>query len=344
MSQTSNLKYNYVILSTDWDVYRQLYNDVIGRDDVCYVAGPQASKRGLGKLLYRLHFNKKLNRILPLPFKNLWNRSYFTSSFKEKKPICFILFRDWVSLDKYTGYISWLKNRYSESKFVWFLHDFIANHNDFYTGEVLDIDYYKRKFDRVFTCHPSEAAERGLSFHKVPISKLYKNSSTTRCDVLFVGKDKGRLNRLLHIYDSLTQKGARCRFFVSESSCKAIDPAREGVILLDRPMPYIEGQAWAAASNCLLELRTDSRAGETLRASEALIYGKKLITDLSTLTDSKDFDSQNLRILDADDGTDCIDFQFLTSRLDVSPEKMEAYSAQLSPFAFLQELDTYFSK
>jgi hypothetical protein len=321
-----------------------LYNDVIGRDNVLYVPGPQASKRGVKKFLYRLHFNKKLNRILPLPFKSLWNRSYFTCSFKERKPICFILFRDWVSLDKYTGYISWLKRRYPGSKFVWFLHDFIANHNDFYTGEVLDIDYYKRVFDRVFTCHPSEAAERGLVFHKVPISKLYNNSPATRCDVLFVGKDKGRLERLLHIYDSLTQKGARCRFFVLGSSCKTIDPSREGFILLDRPMPYREGQAWAAESNCLLELRADSRAGETLRASEALIYGKKLITDLSVLAESKDFNSQNLRLLDADDGTDCIDIQFLTSPLEVSPEKTEAYRVQLSPLAFLQELDTFFSE
>lgn len=47
-----NLKYNYVILSTDWDVYRQLYSDVIGWDDICYVLGPQVTKRGLRKILY----------------------------------------------------------------------------------------------------------------------------------------------------------------------------------------------------------------------------------------------------------------------------------------------------
>ena len=336
------MNYNYVILSTDWDVYRQLYNDVIGRDDVCYVPGPQASKKGLRRLLYRIHFNRKLNLILPLPFKSLWNRSYFTCSFKEKKPICFILFRDWVSLDKYTGYISWLKHHYPGSKFVWFLHDFIANHNDFYTGKVLDIDYYKRVFDRVFTCHPSEAVERGLIFHKVPISKLYKNSPATQCDVLFVGKDKGRLDRLLHIYDILTRQGALCRFFVSEASPQTIDSSREGVVLLEKPMPYKTSQKWISESNCLLELRTDSRAGETLRASEALIYGKKLITDYINLADSPDFDSNSIRILFSDDDAEQIDLAFMKIPLDVSHHKTEAYRAELSPIAFLEEIDAFF--
>ena len=208
--ESSHFKYNYVILSTDWDVYRQLYDDVIGRDDVCYVAGPQATKRGLRKILYRLHFNRQLNNVVPLPFKRIWNRSYFTRPFQNKKPICFVLFRDWVSLDKYTGYISWLKRRYPGSKFVWFLHDMMVNHNDFYTGEVLDIEHYKQVFDMVFTCHPSEALQYGLYYHKVPISKLYKEKKANRCDVLFIGKDKGRLDRLVRIYDILTLNSIFC--------------------------------------------------------------------------------------------------------------------------------------
>lgn len=333
------MKYNYVILSTDWDVYSQLYSDVTGRGDVCYVAGPQAGKRGLGKMLYRAHFNKKLNRLFQLPFKGIWNRSFFTCPFKDDKPICFVLFRDWVSLDAYTGYINWLKRRYPGSKFVWFLHDFLENHNDFYTGQVLDIERYKREFDLIFSCHPSEALEHGLFFHKVPISKLFDDGFERQCDVLFVGKDKGRLDRLTKIYDILTKKGARCRFFISGSPRKTVDPPREGIILLDTPMPYRTSQEWIAKSNCLLELRTDARAGETLRASEALIYGKKLITDYTVLKDSPDFDSGNIRFLASDDDAEGVELQFMTSTRDIDPEKTEAYRKQLSPLAFLEELD-----
>lgn len=338
------MNYNYVILSTDWDVYRQLYADAISRDDVCYVAGPQATKHGLGKFLYRAHFNKKLNRVVKIPFKGIWNRSYFTCPFKDNKPICFVLFRDWVSLDAYTGYIDWLKHRYPGSKFVWFLHDFLENHNDFYTGEVLDIDRYKRVFDLVFSCYPSEAHEYGLIFHKVPISKLFEAGPASRCDVLFVGKDKGRLDRLITIYDVLTRKGARCRFFVLESSRKTVDPAREGIVLLDSPMPYRTCQEWIAESNCLLELRCDSRAGETLRASEALIYGKKLITDYTALKDSPDFDSDNLRLLASDDEAEGVELSFMTNTIGVNPEKTEAYRKDFSPVTFLGEIDALLSK
>ena len=332
------MKYNYVILSTDWDVYRQLYADVVGRDDVCYVAGPQDGKRGLRKMLYRAHFNKKLNRLVKLPFKGIWNPSYFRSPFRDNKPVCFLLFRDWVSLDAYTGYIDWLKRHYPGSKFVWFLHDFIVNHNDFYTGEVLDIGHYKSVFDLVFSCHPSEAQEHGLTFHKVPVSRLFDPGNHARqCDVLFVGKDKGRLERLERIYDQLTGKGACCRFFVSEASVK--ESSREGIVILDRPMPYITTHKWISESGCLLELRADSRAGETLRASEALIYGKKLITDYTALKESPDFDTANIRFLGPGDDTEGVDIQFMTQPLAVPAEKTEAFRKQLSPLAFLEMLD-----
>lgn len=337
--EIADLKYNYVILSTDWDVYRLLYSDVIGLDNVCYVPGPQATKRGLRKILYRLHFNKKINHIIPLPFKGLWNHSYFTCPFNDKKPICFILFRDWVSLDRYTGYINWLRRKYPGSKFVWFLHDMIANHNDFYTGKVLDIDHYKQELDFVITCNPSEAITNGLYYHKVPVSKLFREESDSICDVLFIGKDKGRLDRLLRIYKVLTRKGARCRFFISEASVRTIDSDMKEVVLLDSPMSYKQCQEWVSESNCLLELRYDSHAGETLRTSEALIYGKKLITDNSSLAESNDFDANSIRILASDDDAEQIDLPFLTNHLEVSLDKMEAYRKHLSPLAFLEELD-----
>lgn len=332
------MKYNYVILSTDWDVYRQLYADVIGRDDVIYVAGPQASKRGLRKILYRINFNKALNRIIPLPFKGLWNSSYFMDSFKEKKPVCFVLFRDWMSLEPYTGYVDWLKQRYPGSKFVWFLHDLMAGHVDFYTNQVLDIDQYKRKLDLVVTCNPAEAQRYCLIYHKVPISKLSGLRPVGRYDVLFIGQDKGRLDRLFRIYDALTQKGARCRFFISGASRQDV-AGRDGITLLDRPMPYQECQAWVVGANCLLELRYDPDAGETLRSSEALIYGKKLITDNQALTNSPDFDLHSIRVLDSDDAVEQIDPSFLTSALDVPSEKTDFYGRRLSPVAFLEDIE-----
>ena len=339
-----DLKYNYVILSTDWDVYRQLYSDIIGREDVCYVAGPQATKRGLRKMLYRLHFNKKLNLVVPLPFKRIWNRSYFSASFKEKKPVCFVLFRDWVSMNAYTGYIDWLKREYPGAKFVWILHDTIAEHRDFYTGKILDIDRYKQELDLVVTCNREEAVQRGLYYHHIPISKLAGERPEWHCDVLFIGQDKGRMNRLLRIYDDLTQKGARCRFFITNTTCKKDDKDREGITCLEQPMSYKDCQAWVAGSNCLLELRYSSAAGETLRASEALIYGKKLITDNPALAESPDFTPQSIRILGPEDGTEHVDLSFITSSLEMPADKMESYRKRLSPVALLEEFDSLLSE
>lgn len=334
------MKYNYVLLSTDWDVYRQFYSDVLHRDDVCYVAGPQASKRGLEKLLYRAHFNKKLNRLVQLPFKGLWNRSYFTNPFKNDKPLCFVLFRDWVSLDAYTGYISWLKKHYPNSRFVWFLHDLMATHVDFYTGRTLDIDRCKRDLDLVVSCNPTEAAKYQLFYHSVPLSKLCGDGNGDRCDVLFIGKDKGRMERLLRIYDALTQKGGRCRFFISEvSNPDLAGSGREGITFLDRPMSYKDCQSWISGSKCLLELRYDPVAGPTMRVSEALLFGKKLITDNPVWADGAGFDPALIRVLGPGDDTERIDLPFMTAVPDIPPHTREAVRRRLSPATFLEELD-----
>ena len=58
------------------------------------------------------------------------------------------------------------------------------------------------------------------------------------------------------------------------------------------------------------------------------------------MANSPDFNSHSIRILDSDDGVEQIDSSFLTSPLDVSPDKTEVFRRRLSPVAFLEEIDT----
>ena len=62
-------KYNYVILGSDWDLYKFSYSDLYQFNNVQYIPGPYPPINSLKGLLYRIHFNPTINRLVKLPFK-----------------------------------------------------------------------------------------------------------------------------------------------------------------------------------------------------------------------------------------------------------------------------------
>ena len=82
-------KYNYVILGSDWDLYKFSYSDLYQFNNVQYIPGPYPPINSLKGLLYRIHFNPTINRLVKLPFKTAWNDSYFKHRFPVSKPFCF---------------------------------------------------------------------------------------------------------------------------------------------------------------------------------------------------------------------------------------------------------------
>lgn len=48
-------KYNYVILGSDWDLYKFSYSDLYQFNNVQYIPGPYPPINSLKGLLYRIH-------------------------------------------------------------------------------------------------------------------------------------------------------------------------------------------------------------------------------------------------------------------------------------------------
>ena len=92
--------YNYVIFGTDWDLYKIAYSDLNKVNNVKYIPTPYEFRNHIFKLLYRLHCSPRINKIINLPFKSIWNSGYFRNDFKNNKPICFIFFSNWYDIEK----------------------------------------------------------------------------------------------------------------------------------------------------------------------------------------------------------------------------------------------------
>ena len=95
------MEYNYVIFGSDWDLYKQSYSDIYNQDNVRYIAGPVDNKKGLEKMLCKLHFSAALYNHINVPGKSFWNSSYFKDDFQTKRPLCFIFNGGWLEFDNY---------------------------------------------------------------------------------------------------------------------------------------------------------------------------------------------------------------------------------------------------
>ena len=188
-------KYNYVILGSDWDLYKFSYSDLYQFNNVQYIPGPYPPINSLKGLLYRIHFNPTINRLVKLPFKTAWNDSYFKHRFPVSKPFCFIVFMNWIKQD--VGITTYLREKFPNAKLVCILQDLASTH-PFYCNNL------KKQFDLVLSFDPGDCATYGFIYHPLVYSSYHgKIKKMPYSDVYMLAKAKNRLNDIFKIYTIL---------------------------------------------------------------------------------------------------------------------------------------------
>ncbi len=94
-------------------------------------------------------------------------------------------------------------------------------------------------------------------------------------DVFYVGKDKGRLEKLRQIENALQNEGLKTMFYITweRGWQKKEDGIHKPFIPYERILDYI------GKSHAILHLIDGAANGITIRIQESLIHKKKLITD-----------------------------------------------------------------
>ncbi len=188
-------KYNYVILGSDWDLYKFSYSDLYQFNNVQYIPGPYPPINSLKGLLYRIHFNPTINRLVKLPFKTAWNDSYFKHRFPVSKPFCFIVFMNWIKQD--VGITTYLREKFPNAKLVCILQDLASTH-PFYCNNL------KKQFDLVLSFDPGDCATYGFIYHPLVYSSYHgKIKKMPYSDVYMLAKAKNRLNVIFKLYTIL---------------------------------------------------------------------------------------------------------------------------------------------
>ena len=133
-------------------------------------------------------------------------------------------------------------------------------------------------FDKVITIDEGDAERYGLELHPFFYSAIPKEDlAIPESDCFYVGNAKERLDDLLAVYELFLSMGLKCDFHivgVSEERQKYQES-----IIYNKPMNYDDVVCHIKKSKMLLEIMQEGQTSGTLREHEAVIYGKKLITN-----------------------------------------------------------------
>lgn len=322
-----------IVLGYDWDVYNYAFRDLIDNDKVTYLHTFRPD--GLCGVLHRLQFNPKLNRVLPLPFKTMWNPCYLRMLGRDDEAVILVQ-EHWLRWESATHLLPYIRRNNPKARVVCFIQDLIERTCDIYTGKPLDVDYLKRYSDLVVTYDAGEAERYGISYHPTVYSPVPQKSEckVEDCDVFFLGRDKGRLGLLMDICQKFSSMGLKCQFYVLGTE-KENQVAVPGITYLESPMTYEENIQHVAHCSCVLELLQSKASSATFRMWEAIALNKKLLTNNTSVCSSEFYDAAYVSLFT---NIEDIDWAFV-KKDEASPFAVNPYAEQIRPDALLKFIE-----
>lgn len=313
--------FNFVILGSPWDLYKQSYSDINERDDVIYISEEIVYKSPIS----HFHFSKRINKYVDLPFKYIWNYKYFNNPFPEDKPLCFIFMGNWVKLNNEINYIRYLKKKYPHSKFVCFLQDLYKFYNNDKLFEEFDL---KLSFDQ------GDAEKYGFIYHPLVFSEYKgKIEDMPQSDIYFLGKAKDRLPEIIKTYEILKEENLNTDFHLVGVPFEKQVYSDE-IHYIDK-MPYLDNLQHLIHTTCVLEIMQGGGLGYTQRGLEILGMNKKLLTNNQMVHTEPYF---NPKFISQFDKPENIDRDFLRHLKD--DDKVDYhYKDKISPLELLEFID-----
>lgn len=169
------------------------------------------------------------------------------------------------------------------------------------------IEYLKENFD-VYCFDQNYSKEYGLTF----LEQFYILDSVNldeKTDVLrdfyFVGADKGRIQQLDQLAAMIEESELTYLFDVFSDDKQS---NRCGINYLDSKITYPEIIKKIQESKVIVEINKEGQAGLTLRALEAIFYGKKLVTNNSNIKKYDFYSPNNILVLGDESSLDLIEF------------------------------------
>lgn len=319
------------VLSFREPYYHTMFSDCLRDGSIRYMP---LQRRSFIMLLLRVGTHHKLPSIVRELFLSAF--SFITMRKLENEvrkmdhpdlPLCFMLSRRYIAPLRYNLYQK-IRQRFPDSSVILYLTDLLCLEDE--RDEILQSEKYA---DLICSFDRNEASRYNLLFHNAPMSNLTALSEDIipTVDVCFVGKGKKRQQKMLEICRYLTARGLKCAVWLTDvpEEEQITDPS----IHYCGWMSYEDYLKREASSRIILEIVQDGSSGNTLRVNEAIMMGRKLLSDNPALLSNPVYDSRNMLVFEKPEDI-CDEFLFSA----VFPYTEEQQQA-LSPSVFLREME-----
>jgi hypothetical protein len=335
--------YNYVFIShdpPDFIITYQDLNKTVFTQHLPLPASPPAQKisNRFLRFLYRAHTSNKINRIIALPLKHLWDKKVYGISlnplFDTAKPLCFIID------GRYMGYcgiqfLAYLRGTYHNCKIILYLSDLIKTYS--WVNDGGGHINWLQHFDVVFSFDQEDAIAHGFLYYEVQPFSFYpisKDTSLPDSDVTFIGEAKNRLRTILAVYETLQRYGIKCDFYIT--SVPESEQRYSDKITYNKYLTFDDVLRHVVSSKCILEILQSGASSPTARISEAIIYGKKLLTNCHAYITKAYFNPEYISIF-----TDPHDIDIGFIKKDTGKIDFNYAPDNLSPIRMIEFIEKY---
>lgn len=269
------MKYNYVLMSTSFSPYKYMYKDIIGLDNVKIYWEKEELLKNLSsveQVFAKIWRHPRINRIVNLPGQDRWFfRALKKIRFAQEKPLCFIWhYNFYKEIEK--GFLDEVKRAYPKAK-----HVFTFSDPSFINEDI--VRKLKDQMDFISVFDPLSAAKYGIECFPNVYPEMDEKAEC-EYDICFIGADRGREEDLLSFAEACKENGVKAKFIVHTKKYDQKDLNNElGIEYIRTKMPYTDVVDIVKRSRCLLELKIEPYNTCSLRIQEAVVMGKKLVTN-----------------------------------------------------------------
>ena len=214
---------------------------------------------------------------------------------------------------------------------VMYFEDIVASRGPKETS-YLDFTLLDKYFDLVISYDKGDCKKYGFLYYPTPYSvqQIPDNPKIEESDIFFCGMAKNRLNEIKNTQAYFLSRSLKTEYIVVAE--ESLHDSSDNIKYRTTFISYQEYLQYLSKTKCVLELMQSGATGYTLRVWEALVYGKKMLTNNSAILQAPFYDPKQFRYTNqiSED-----DISFIKGNNEIIPR----YIQEISPISLLKFIE-----
>ena len=328
------IKKYMLLLPYGW-VETYMYRDLLANDNVhiFYMDKPLENK--IVNFLRRVHRSNKINKIIDLPGKSLWDSELLQ---KTDNTTC-VIFTTGTLEKRELSFLRNIKKR--AAKIALLITDSMRAHS--WHLEMVKHKIFNFEWDLILSFDQYDCEKYGFHF----LGKNYYSilgdvaCSNIKSDIYYVGSEKRNSNRnqkIVGLHRFFANNNIICNFNIVDNkrnSEKYKDFLKNGLKLSFEWIPYEKVLSEVKSTNCILEMLQEGQNEQSLRYFEAVCYNKKLLTNNERIQYLPFYNEKYMRYFKT---LEDIDLEWIKTKEIID----YGYKNEFSPVKILEIVNEYF--